>query len=121
MARKNNGGNSYQEKAETSCQGTKRNDWFRNRSDKDRNDLNRSDEDKENRGFKKKKSRYHHYPMYKDVTALTKPVHEVFYSIERKNKNILPPPRPMKMSGRKFNSKEYCGYHQSKGHPTKDC
>ena len=68
-----------------------------------------------------KKSRYHHYPMYKDFTALTKPVQEVFYSIERKNKNILPPPRPMKMSRKRFNPEEYCDYHQSKGHPTKDC
>ena len=59
--------------------------------------------------------------MYKDFTTLTKPVHEVFYSIERKNTNILPPLRPMKMSGRKFNSDEYCDYHQSKGHSTKDC
>ena len=59
--------------------------------------------------------------MYKDFTVLTRPVHEVFYSIERKDKSILPPPHPMKMSRRKFNSEEYCDYHQSKGHPTKDC
>ena len=59
--------------------------------------------------------------MYKDFTTLTKPVQKVFYLIERKNKNILPRPRPMKMSGRKFNSEEYCDYHQCKGHPTKDC
>ena len=36
------------------------------------------------------RNRYDHYPVYKDFTALTKSVHEVFYSIKRKNKNILP-------------------------------
>ena len=27
----------------------------------------------------------------------------------------------MKMSGCKFNSEEYCDYHQSTGHTTKEC
>ena len=110
-ARKNNGDVNYQDKAETSRQGFEKNGWNRDRSDRDRSDHDRFDEDKENWGYKKQKSKYHHYPMYKDFTALTRPVHEVFYSIERKNKSILPPPRPMKMSGRKFNLKEYCDYH----------
>ena len=52
-ARKNNG----DDKAETSCQGSKKNGWNRDRSDRDRSDRDRFDDDKENRGFKKQKSK----------------------------------------------------------------
>ena len=59
-ARKNNG----DDKAETSRQGSKKNGWNRDRSDRDR-----FDDDKENRGYKKHKSKYHHHPLYKDFTT----------------------------------------------------
>ena len=92
VARKVNGNENTQEKGESSHQGVKRNNFYRDWSKRDWNDRDRSDDDKDNRGFRKKKSRYHHYSMYKDFTALIKPVQEVFYSIKRKNKNILPLP-----------------------------
>ena len=73
-ARKSNGSDNLQEKSESSHHGAKRSNFYRDWSNRDWNDRDRFDDDKENRGFRKKKSKYHYYPMYKDFTTLTKHV-----------------------------------------------
>ena len=58
--------------------------------------------------------------MYKDFTALTKPVQEIFNIAERRG--ILPPPVPMRNGGgRRFNKEEFCDYHKQAGHSTDKC
>ena len=54
-------------------------------------------DDTRDQGYRKNKGRYHYYPMYKDFTALTKPIHEIFNVAERRG--ILPPPVPMRNGG----------------------
>ena len=77
-------------------------------------------EDTRDQGYRKNKGRYHHYPMYKDFTALTKPAHEIFNVAERRG--ILPPPVPMRNGGgRWFNKDEFCDYHKQVGHSTEKC
>ena len=53
--------------------------------------------------------------MYKDFTALTKPIHEVFFVADRKG--ILPSP----VATRRFNNDELCKYYKQKFHSTQEC
>ena len=54
-ARKVNGNENTQEKGKSSPQDAKRNNFYINRSERDRNDKDRFDSDKDNQGFKKKR------------------------------------------------------------------
>ena len=81
---------------------------------------NSRQDDTRDQGYRKNNGRYHHYPMYKDFTALTKPVHEIFNVAECRS--ILPPPVPMRNGGgRRFNKDEFCDYHKQAGHSTEMC